>query len=761
MTHYVAAKGDWDGDIGVFRGIEITCSDDVQCLAIFDPAAEDRVLDAFLAKLGGVSPADRAEPLTCATRPCRLILADLFAAVRDDPIIEPHCLLIPHFSDPEAHKSANNGQPARFAELPCDGVYIEKPYGDLQPGTLNKLKGKDVTWGKRSRAVIATGDNKRDDWARLGAHHCWIKIGEHSIEGLRQALLADEARIAYDEPREPEERIVALKVRSSLTGEEPLTMSFNPGFNALIGGRGSGKSSVLEYLRFGLARTANDLALRGGVSRERNEKLIEETLGSEGYVEIVIERGGVSETWRRTYSKRDHITLTDNAGDVRELLLDDARRRFQARAFEQKGLSTTMLDKSLAADLITGIAAAEELEERRRVDALIDTSKRDVTTALQQTVAYWEKKRTTTRATMIKTDLQSQMEANGQRLEREGADPANLETLKRGPHYNQVRSYFSNLEPELESVKNLVLGMRDAAFMKVHASVPDGFPSVEILKAEATRLQQDLNTHLSNAASVVQELDDVRKRMLLLFEEDATAFHVVHVMALQAQMAHKQLIDENQRISRELTAALEDEVTAKKAEGERQGSPAALTTARGSLSEHISTRMRILEEAAAKVAGNSSQALSARAKRDPCPEEYVNAVKGLLESAYVSDADQRARDWIAATARDGWNQVCAAILSLYERKIMAGSPPEPSEELATEIAGLFLGDVVVSARSAKRIYANLNDVTVGAILSAAPRAFIAMKYIDENQKSREFDRASPGQQASALLGSYYVRGPAL
>ena len=60
-----------------------------------------------------------------------------------------------------------------------------------------RIQGKIDDWGRRRRAVIATGDNRFADWNRLGKHDCWIKLGEHSVEALRQALLADEARITY------------------------------------------------------------------------------------------------------------------------------------------------------------------------------------------------------------------------------------------------------------------------------------------------------------------------------------------------------------------------------------------------------------------------------------------------------------------------------------------------------------------------------------------------------------------------------------
>jgi ABC-type multidrug transport system ATPase subunit len=56
----------------------------------------------------------------------------------------------------------------------------------------------------------------------------------------------------------------------------------------------------------------------------------------------------------------------------------------------------------------------------------------------------------------------------------------------------------------------------------------------------------------------------------------------------------------------------------------------------------------------------------------------------------------------------------------------------------------------ITNRQLSRIYANVGDSTVGAMLSAVPHDYIAMTYVD-GRKDMAFAKASPGQQASALL----------
>src|SRR6266404_518504 len=204
----------------------------------------------LLGKLRDVRIAPKNDAKTGITVNANMTVEELFKEVAEDTRLRNACILLPHFSDGDAHKHLNtDGHHQRFAQIDCDGVYIEKPFADLDEVTKQKAYGRIDEWGKRRRGIIATGDNRNGTWQRLGVNDCWIKLGEDSVEAVRQALLADEARIAYQRPEVPSERIVEVRVKSTLFEPDLLTITFNPGFSALIGGRGSGKTAILEYLR--------------------------------------------------------------------------------------------------------------------------------------------------------------------------------------------------------------------------------------------------------------------------------------------------------------------------------------------------------------------------------------------------------------------------------------------------------------------------------------------------------------------------------
>ena len=117
----------------MFPGIEVTCSDNARCLAIFDPAAGPTVLSHFLGKLRDITVAPANDSKTHPVANANITVADLFHEVSTDAVLRDICVLLPHFSDGAAHKHLNEeGHHGRFAKLLCDGVYIEKRFTELE-----------------------------------------------------------------------------------------------------------------------------------------------------------------------------------------------------------------------------------------------------------------------------------------------------------------------------------------------------------------------------------------------------------------------------------------------------------------------------------------------------------------------------------------------------------------------------------------------------------------------------------------------------
>lgn len=86
----------------------------------------------------------------------------------------------------------------------------------------------------------------------IGFRHTWLKMGAPTIEGLRQAFLDHGSRVRFGDHR-PEDGYTYPRIRSfSVDGAaflEDQRLEFSPNLNVIIGGSGTGKSTIAQYLR--------------------------------------------------------------------------------------------------------------------------------------------------------------------------------------------------------------------------------------------------------------------------------------------------------------------------------------------------------------------------------------------------------------------------------------------------------------------------------------------------------------------------------
>ncbi|BBO04468.1 hypothetical protein SG09_38180 [Bradyrhizobium ottawaense] len=746
-----------NSNVRVFPAVEITCSDNAQCLVIFDPNASADTQKLALSAAGDILVAAAADAKTCKILPARKTVADFVQAVQTERHLRDISVVLPHFSKEEDHKSLNEaGHHPRFANLPIDGVYIERAYASIDVTTLEKIRGKIADWGKRRRALIATGDNRNATWSRLGVHDCWIKLGEHSIEAFRQALLADEARIAFERPTSPTEYLVELRVKSSLTGPAAVRVTFNDGFNAIIGGRGSGKSALLEYLRFGLGRTDKDFDPKIDPEYDREAKLINETLAGDSFVEVVLEREGVRETWKRTLANREMI-MVSAAGRTVELTASAARERFRSRAFRQKGLSSTMNDPATASDQITGIAAAEEVDRERDVKRAIETAQRSVGTALNNLAALWQSRFDRKQTAEKVEDLRERIAALTKRLEEEGLSPQALATIEEGPKYGRADEFIVAVGDQAQGAKT-ALNRLEEATLTVDLAVYEGagdFEEVAGLASDLTAAKAAIKTSIESANGALEALAGKQRIAKDAFAFKREAFGLVYAAAVEEQGKHSNLIDEVARLNAELQTAEAAQARARSAELAQANAEKGYTDAIAHLDDLVSQRYAILKSAADAVAGKSSNLLKARVRRDRLPLQYRLALHKLFEASGTQSVEESCAEWVKATLEadetGGWANLRQKFVELYEAKIMAGSPPDASDGLLGALqAAIFNGTRQLTERQRKRIYQNLTDTTVAAIVAAVPADAINMSYLDDNRPI-DFRMASPGQQASALL----------
>ena len=143
--------------------------------------------------------------------------------------------------------------------------------GAVDPGDCSNATTDSFNDKFRSRALnlfpriidlafVASSDAY--SFANFGSRFCWVRMEEPSIEALRQAFLDPEARIIcnwdsrladYPEANPNQIRHAWLK-KIDLNGSlgnstSALSIEFHPRLNVIIGGRGSGKSTVVAAIR--------------------------------------------------------------------------------------------------------------------------------------------------------------------------------------------------------------------------------------------------------------------------------------------------------------------------------------------------------------------------------------------------------------------------------------------------------------------------------------------------------------------------------
>jgi hypothetical protein len=122
--------------------------------------------------------------------------------------------------------------------------------------------GKDPSY-KRRLAYYRASDNRTpitDDGHSIhgvGARYSWFKSDGLSLDALKQVFSDPELRIRCDEesldiPDQMYPRIQALSVSQGFL--KNMTFEFHEGLNSIIGGKGVGKSVLVELLRFALAQ---------------------------------------------------------------------------------------------------------------------------------------------------------------------------------------------------------------------------------------------------------------------------------------------------------------------------------------------------------------------------------------------------------------------------------------------------------------------------------------------------------------------------
>ena len=329
----------------VFPGIELTLSNPpCQVLLILDANFPEDQFSRILNKLS-IEPSPVEAESTIETRPISATvvndLNDLHTKLDSIDVLKGKYILLPQISR-KGHKALlRKGFQEHYRNMQCVAGYVDGEIPSNDKGWLDIISGTSREYGFKSVAVFQTSDNRKDTFEDLGTATTWVKWATPTAEALRQASLAKESRLSLIEPSLPQIFISKLSVTNSkFLGR--IELELNQQYNAFIGGRGTGKSTLLEYLRWGLCDQIVGLGKYESESeiQKRRQVLIDKTLVPfSGEVRITASVNGVVHIVKRN-SVTKEIQLKIGNNDFEKVTEEEVRRLIPIQAYSQKQLSS-------------------------------------------------------------------------------------------------------------------------------------------------------------------------------------------------------------------------------------------------------------------------------------------------------------------------------------------------------------------------------------------------------------------------------------
>ncbi|MFZ0888001.1 MAG: hypothetical protein WA005_06085 [Candidatus Binataceae bacterium] len=457
-----------------FGGFEAFTKDGVHFLCLFDPD-RDNVLERFIGECG-VHDTETASPTGSLDSIELLEKAKGWGSI---------CIA--------AHVAADNGLLKKLSGQPRVNVWksadllacaIGGPIPDAPEGIRQILENKDGEHHRdRPVAVINASDVCSPEDLKKDGASCFIKMSNVSVEALRQAFLDPESRIRLnsDPQPEPHAEFLALTWEGGFLGDT--SVHFNGNLNVLVGGRGTGKSTLIESMRYALG-----LDPLGEEARKAHEGVIRHVLRSGTKISLLVRSHKPSV---RSYTIERSVPnppiVKDETGEVLTLAPKDVMPGVEV--FGQHEISeltksreklTLLLERFVDRDpTLSGRKSKVKLELERSRSRIVDV-RREMKALDERLVAL------------------PGLEETQKRFQEAGLE----ERLKEKSLLIREERVFANVAERVEPIRTLHSELveaipLDAAF--VSSKALDGLPNAAIL-AEIGAILGTLSTNLKTIA---------------------------------------------------------------------------------------------------------------------------------------------------------------------------------------------------------------------------------------------------------------------
>lgn len=270
--------------VHIFPGFELSSSESVHLLCLYPPDTSDGQLSRYLGEFG-IRDTSPSSGLATKT------LAEILEAVHSQGGIA----IAAHATNASGLFKALSGQ-ARMRAWQDENllaIQIPGPIEDLRPDILPIVKNQNTAYHRSHApedglaiAVVNAKDVTEPQELDHRSATCWIKMQEVTIDGLRQAFLDPGSRVRLNPKEgefEPDEHMEIVNVGWEGGFLDGVTVHLNPNLNVLIGGRGTGKSTVVESIRSALG-----LDPVGDEARKAHDGIVRQVLGNGTKISLLV-----------------------------------------------------------------------------------------------------------------------------------------------------------------------------------------------------------------------------------------------------------------------------------------------------------------------------------------------------------------------------------------------------------------------------------------------------------------------------------------
>ena len=528
-------------NLTIIPGVEITCMGgkrNIHLIALFEIDKDTEYVNSVLSALG-IKPEERGKQETLVQK----TLLEVITIIQNE---WEGLVILAHVNSDSGVLSDMKGQ-QRTEVIKFPGLLgVEATDFQNQEKEKNRKRVVDLLDGtdpiyKRKLAVYQASDNPNEGGGHgligIGTRCAYFKLEEINLNGLRQCLADPDVRILQDFQYQTWEypRIQEMRISGGFLGGE--TATFHGGLNSILGGKGTGKSLLIEFLRFCLNQPPDDLDILDDYNGKLNSRL-----GEYEYIEVdILDETGKSVTLKRTlnplegnpYEKAGYdpaqvfpiLFLSQN--EIIKIAEDETQqlsfidRFFDFRTYKQKISSIedqlSVLDRRMAENL-GSFPIVRDLKEQIKTKE-IDLERLDKALknpAFQKFKEFEEKNIALNSQSQFVKSLRltsQQAETRVQNLD----IPAIPKNLSKDPALRRNFDTLTQIKQELESKLDKVEASISAIEEKVSQEINIWAPSMKQAKEEyENHIQKsggDYRTLAMQRAKRVKELEEIRSRL--------------------------------------------------------------------------------------------------------------------------------------------------------------------------------------------------------------------------------------------------------